>query len=151
MSATLTVALPCAEAPAAPAGRLPRIVRLLALAHHIERRVRSGELDDFAAAARAYGLTRARVTQIVNLTLLAPAIQEEILAMGPVTVGRDRITEKALRAVVAEPEWERQTTIWNSLDRRAGPRVTGGCSCPFESRDTTSACSRITTGIDCPH
>jgi hypothetical protein len=123
LSATLTVALPCAEAPAAPAGRLPRIVRLLALAHHIERRVRSGELDDFAAAARAYGLTRARVTQIVNLTLLAPAIQEEILGMEPVAHGRDRISERGLRNVVAEPLWGRQLEDWEARLARSGRRA----------------------------
>jgi hypothetical protein len=111
VSATLTVALPRPEPPAAPAGRVPRIVRLLGLAHHIERRVRSGELDDLAAAARAYGLTRARLTQITNLTLLAPAIQEEILAMGPVVEGRDGVSERRLRQIVAEPVWEGQIQL----------------------------------------
>jgi hypothetical protein len=112
LSATLTVALPRPEPPAPQVGRLPRIVRLLALAHDIERRVRSGELEDLAAAARAYGLTRARVSQIVNLTLLAPAIQEEILALEPVNVGRDAITERLLRPIAAEPIWERQLALW---------------------------------------
>jgi hypothetical protein len=109
VSATLTVALPRRVPPRVSVGRVPRIARLLALAHDIERRVRSGELDDLAAAARAYGLTRARVTQIVNLTLLAPSVQEEILALPPVTYGRDVITERALRAIVAEAEWSMQT------------------------------------------
>jgi hypothetical protein len=44
------------------------VARLLSLAHEIERRIRAGELDDLAKAARVLGLTRARVTQIVNLT-----------------------------------------------------------------------------------
>jgi len=44
------------------------------LAHEIERCVRAGELDDLAHAARVFGLTKARVTQIVSLTLLAPSI-----------------------------------------------------------------------------
>lgn len=114
MSATLTVTLPRPEPPAAPVGRVPRIVRLLALAHDIERRTRSGELDDLAAAARAYGLTRARVTQIVNLTLLAPAIQEEILAMGLVTKGRDAVAERQLRVIVALPNWKCQTDKWRA-------------------------------------
>jgi hypothetical protein len=68
--------------------------------------------NDLAHAARVFGLTRARVTQLVNLTLLAPAIQEEILAMPPVTKGRDPITERSLRAIVAEPLWERQVVMW---------------------------------------
>jgi hypothetical protein len=94
------------------------VARHLALAHEIERRVRAGELDDLAHAARVFGLTRARVTQIVNLTLLAPEIQEAILAMPPVTEGRDPITERRLRAIVAETVWERQLVTWNSLNDR---------------------------------
>ena len=93
---------------------------MLALAHDIERRVRSGELDDLATAARAYGLTRARVTQIVNLTLLAPAIQEEILALPRVTAGRDQITERTLRPIVAEPAWEVQLRSWRDCVSRVG-------------------------------
>ena len=99
----------------APLGRVPRVVRHLALAHEIERRVRAGELDDLAHAARVFGLTRARVTQISNLVLLAPAIQEAILAMPPVTTGRDPITERCLRAIVAEAVWERQMSSWDKL------------------------------------
>jgi hypothetical protein len=94
---------------------ISRVARVLALAHEIERRVRSGELEDLAAAARVYGFTRARVTQITNLTLLAPSIQEEILAMPPVTKGREVVTERALRPIVAEPMWERQVEMWKCL------------------------------------
>jgi hypothetical protein len=96
------------------------VARQLALAHEIERRIRAGELEDFAHAARVFGLTRARVTQISNLTLLAPAIQDEILALSPVTEGRDPITERTLRAIVAEPVWERQVARWNgAVDLKA--------------------------------
>ena len=98
--------------------RIPRVVRLLALAHEIERRIRAGELDDLAHAARVFGLTRARVTQIVSLTLLAPAIQEEILALPSVTVGRDPITERTLRPLVAEAVWERQLCRWRMVKSR---------------------------------
>jgi len=94
------------------------VARQLALAHEIERRIRASELDDLAHAARAFGLTRARVTQIVNLTLLAPQIQAEILALPPVTVGRDRITERTLRPIVAEAVWERQMAMWQTLNGR---------------------------------
>ena len=101
--------------PTAPFGRVPRVARCLVLAHEIERRVRAGEFDDLAHAARAFGLTRARVTQIVNLTLLAPAIQEAILALPPITAGRDRITERTLRPIVAEPVWDRQSALWRQV------------------------------------
>ena len=117
-AATITVAFSRPDhprgltSPTSP-GRIPRVARQLSLAHEIERRIRAGELDDLAHAARVFGLTRARVTQIVALTLLAPAIQEEILAMLPVTGGRDSVTERALRPIVAEAAWERQVEIWN--------------------------------------
>ena len=95
--------------------RSARVTRHLALAHEIERRIRAGELDDLAHAARVFGLTRARVTQIGSLTLLAPAIQEGILALQPVTIGRDPITERTMRPIVAEPIWERQAAMWEQL------------------------------------
>jgi hypothetical protein len=113
---TVAFARPSRTRPtAAPPGRVPRVARLLAFAHEIDRRVRARELDDLAHAARVFGLTRARVTQLVSLTLLAPSIQEAILAMPPVTEGRDPTTERGLRAIVAEPVWEGQVAIWKSL------------------------------------
>jgi hypothetical protein len=93
------------------------VARLLALAHEIERRIRARELDDLAHAARVLGLTRARVTQIANLMLLAPQIQEAILAMSSAAVGRDRSTERTLRAIVAEPVWEHQFEAWIEQSR----------------------------------
>jgi len=98
------------------AGSGARVVRLLAFAHEIGRRSRAGELNDLAHAARVLGLTRAWVTQIVSLTLLAAAIQEEILAMPMVTSGRDPITERSLREIVAEPVWGEQRAAWRSGD-----------------------------------
>jgi hypothetical protein len=96
------------------------VARLLAFAHEIERRIRAGELDDLAHAARVLGLTRARVTQIANLALLAPEIQEEILAMPPVTRGREAVTERRLRRIVAEANWETQRELWSRCQRRSG-------------------------------
>ncbi len=93
-------------------GRVLRVARLLALAHQIDARIRAGEYDDLADAARKLGLTRARVTQIANLTLLAPEIQEAILNWPPIAVGRDPVTERTLRQVVAEPSWETQGKVW---------------------------------------
>ena len=103
-----------------PPGRVPRVARMLALAHQIDAMIRAGKIADLAEAARRLGLTRARVTQIVNLTLLAPAIQEPILDLPPVTSGRDRITERTLRPIVTEPAWERQMVRWRSICSHGG-------------------------------
>jgi len=99
----------------ATTGRIPRVARLLALRHMIEGKIRTGKLRDFADAARELGVTRARTTQITNLLLLAPEIQEAILALPPVTKGRDPISERTLRSIVQEPNWEQQVTDWSRL------------------------------------
>jgi hypothetical protein len=108
------------RATVAPTGRLPRVARLLALAHRIDGMVRNGEIKDLADAARRLGLTRARVTQLINLLLLAPAIQEEILALPPVRSGRDPVTERQLRRIVAEAVWNDQFARWQTVRSRGG-------------------------------
>jgi len=47
-----------------PVDHVPRVARLLALAHRIDEMIRSGELKNWAEAARLIGVTRARMTQI---------------------------------------------------------------------------------------
>jgi hypothetical protein len=90
----------------------PRAARLLALAHYIEERIRAGEIEDLAAVARATGLTRARITQVMNLGLLAPEVQTAVASRVP-------ITERELRALAAEPDWQAQVARWRRIpDRR---------------------------------
>ena len=61
--------------PALPVGRIPRISRLMVLAHHLEHLVVSGQVKDYAELARLGHVSRARITQIMNLLLLAPEIR----------------------------------------------------------------------------
>ncbi len=56
-------------------GNMPRISRLTALAIRFEGLVRRGDLRDYADLARLGCVTRARITQIMNLLHLAPDIQ----------------------------------------------------------------------------
>ncbi len=134
---TYRVAFHAASPPQSePAGRVPRVARLLALAHKIDRMVRDGEIADYAEAARRLGLTRARVSQITNLLLLAPAVQEAILELPPVTDGRDPVSERQLRAIVTEPEWTGQLALWATIRDRYSrevvvvekPRVSSRCT-----------------------
>ena len=57
---------------------------------------------------------RARVSQITGLTLLAPSIQEAILSL---STGRNMITERQLREIVAEPLWDKQMRLWRLIRR----------------------------------
>jgi hypothetical protein len=104
------------EAPPAPPpplfGRVPRIARLMALALRFQRLVESGEVRDYAELARLGHVTRARVTQIMNLLNLAPDIQEEVLFLPPVEFGRVPVRELHLRPIAATPDWRKQRRMW---------------------------------------
>lgn len=95
-----------------PAGRIPRISRLMALAIRFEQLIRDGVVKDQADLARLAQITRARVTQIMDLLLLAPEIQEALLFLPPVEQGKDQITERSLRAIAALWKWEFQRLAW---------------------------------------
>ena len=67
--------------------------------------------EEWAAdAARNLGLTRARVSQLMDLLMLAPDIQEKILFMERVD-GIEPTSERALRRVVSEENWAAQRCI----------------------------------------
>jgi len=76
----------------------PRVTKLLAQAVEFDRLLSSGEVSSQADLARQLGLTRARVTQILNLLKLCPEIREHIASLGPETPER-QVTEAGLRAV----------------------------------------------------
>jgi hypothetical protein len=101
-------------------GRVPRVARLMALAIKIDGLITSGAIADQAEAARVGHVTRARMTQIMNLLLLAPDIQEAILNLPRVTRGRDRIVETDLRPLVAIADWREQRRVWNAIGQPLG-------------------------------
>ena len=105
------------KSPVSP-GRVPRVSRLMALAIRFDRLVRNGVVDDYAEIARLGHVTRARLTQIMNLLNLAPDIQEALLCLPPVEKGRDPITERELRPIAVEPNWKKQRRMWRRIARR---------------------------------
>ena len=90
----------------------------MALAIRLEGLIVTGHVLSYADLARLVGVSRARLTQIANLTLLAPDIQEAILFLPPVVNDREPITERHLRPLVAEPDWQRQRALWKRLTSR---------------------------------
>ena len=97
-----------------PVVRPARVARMLALAHHLEAAIERGEYVDRADVARRLGVTRARVTQLLDLTLLAPEIQEAILDLVAVD-GHEPIAERELRPVVRCAAWGEQRRVWRGL------------------------------------
>src|SRR5436190_17140270 len=98
-------------------GRVPRVVRLLALAHRFENLIRDGEVRDYADLARLGHVTRARVSQVMNFLNLAPDIQEAILFLPPVTKGQDPVYERQLRPLMAALDWKKQRRMWERRGR----------------------------------
>ena len=96
--------------------RVPtRAARLLALAHRIDGLVRDGKMTDYAEVALVAGLTRARISQIVDLMLLAPSIQERVLCETKPERGRDRYGERHLRQIIRDHDWDRQLKAFERL------------------------------------
>lgn len=104
--------------PEIPQGSIPRVTKLMALALRCEVLVRGGEVADYAELARLGHVTRARITQIMNLLNLAPDIQEEILFLPRTTHGCDSISERDVRPICAAVDWIRQRKLWRDLQDR---------------------------------
>ena len=95
-----------------PCARVPRIAKLMALAIHFQNLVQAGEVVDYADLARLGQVSRARITQIMNLLLLAPDIQEEILFLPQIASGRDTLFLRDLQPIAASPNWRKQRDLW---------------------------------------
>ena len=85
------------------------------LAIRFDGLIRDGAVADQAEIARLGHVTRARMTQIMNLLHLAPDIQEQVLDLPLVERGRDPVTERDLRPIAAELDWRRQRRLWRDL------------------------------------
>ena len=105
--------------PKATLGSVPRISRLMALAIRMQELVDTGEVADYADLARLAHVSRARITQIMNLLLLAPDIQEEILFLPRTDGGRAPIRERMLRPIATVADWDKQRKMWGELKQRA--------------------------------
>lgn len=99
----------------APPGRVPRVARLMALAIRFQRLLSDGQVASFAQLAQLTHVSRARLTQIMNFTLLAPDIQEALLFLPCTAKGRDPLRERELRPLMAQPDWQTQRRMWARL------------------------------------
>lgn len=88
--------------------RVPRIARLMALAIKFDGMLRRGEAKSLGELARRHQISQPRATQLLNLTLLAPDIQESLLFLPPTERGRDSVIERELRPVSARTDWQQQ-------------------------------------------
>jgi hypothetical protein len=99
-------------------GPIPRITKLLALAVRFEELLRNGTAKDYADLARLGGVSRSRITQVMQLRELAPVLQERILDIEP-RLGTV-INERALRGIGALVDWREQIKKFDQICGRRG-------------------------------
>jgi hypothetical protein len=87
----------------------------MALALHLEGLVQEGKVKNYAELGRLGHVDRSRITQIMNLLVLAPDIQEQILFLPALDRGRDPIHLKRLQRVALVLDWTRQRPQWMAL------------------------------------
>ena len=102
------------------AERVPRIARLMALALKFEQMIRQSVVLDYAVLAAVGRVSRARVTQIMNLLNLAPDIQEQILFLRWETAERCGICEQTIRRMSSLLLWSDQRARWAALISKNG-------------------------------
>jgi site-specific DNA recombinase len=92
-----------------------RITRLMAVAIHLNGLVATGKAGTFRELAAAGHVSRARLSQILQLTHLAPDIQEQLLFLPPTLRGPDPLLERHLRALTRLVDWEQQKQRFHTL------------------------------------
>jgi hypothetical protein len=96
-------------------GRVPRVARLMALALRCQELLAEGVLASRAELAALGRVTRARVSQILNLLNLAPDLQETLLFL-PRTLGRrDALILRQLQPIASTLDWGEQRRLWVEL------------------------------------
>jgi hypothetical protein len=93
----------------------------MALALRLEQHLRQGTIGDYASLAQLGHVSRARITQIMNLLLLAPDIQEALLFLPPTRRDRDPIVLRQLQPLAALLDWREQRYLWQALQQRFYP------------------------------
>jgi hypothetical protein len=98
--------------------KVPHITKLMALAIRLDHLLESRQIKDQAELARTACITRARVTQILNLTNLAPDIQRAILDLEPSMDPLRSLREGEVRQIAIITNWDKQRQSWKSLLQR---------------------------------
>ncbi len=112
---------PDPRAPASPASWS----RSSALEHCLQTAIDGGDFRDRADLARQLGFTRARISQLLDLLMLAPDLQERILDLVAVD-GVEPLSERALRALVKQDRGVEGAAASVAAPRVASPPEPGG-------------------------
>jgi hypothetical protein len=96
-------------------GRVPRVARLMALALKCQDLLDQGVLASRAELATLSRVSRARVSQILNLLNLAPDLQEALLFLPRTTTRRDMVILRQVQPIASTLDWSEQRRMWREL------------------------------------
>ena len=91
----------------------PRMRRNLVLAYQLQQLIEQGKVKSLKQAASWLNLSHVRIDQVMNMLLLSPRIQEEIISSENTRLAQ--IPEYKLRNVINEPDWHKQQQFWQKL------------------------------------
>lgn len=96
-----------------PMETVPQLRQNLLLAHQIQGLISEGKAEGLKQISGWLNMNHQRLNQIMNLLLLAPKIQEEIICSKNEIISS--IPEYKLRDVAFELSWPKQLEMWQSL------------------------------------
>jgi len=91
----------------------PRIRRNLILAYQLQKLINEGAVTSSKQAAQWLNMIEVRIDQVMNMLLLSPQIQEEIIYSDNTTISL--IPEYKLRPIINEANWQKQSQMWIEL------------------------------------
>ncbi len=93
----------------------PQLRQNLLLAHQAQELLNTGKAKSLKELSGWLNLSQQRLNQVVNLVLLCPKIQEEILLGNSKKIAS--IPEYKLRPISEEISWEKQLSLWETLSK----------------------------------
>jgi hypothetical protein len=86
----------------------------MALAIRFDQFIQDGVVSDQAELAKLGRVSRARLTQIMNLLTLAPDIQGALLELPSGPRGSQVIAERNLRSITVKVCWSKQRQVFSA-------------------------------------
>lgn len=112
-SAIKKIHAPTRDGQARQLAKEPSVRKTLLLAHQLEQHLALGKIKDLSQASAWMGISHSRLSHIIGLLNLSPAIQAEIMSEDSTSLSN--IPEHKLRNISAEADWNEQAILWQKL------------------------------------
>ncbi|MCD6134364.1 MAG: recombinase family protein [Candidatus Omnitrophica bacterium] len=91
----------------------PPIRRILILAYQIKKLIKEGKISHHRQVCRWLNISPTRIDQIMNILLLSPQIQKEIILTNNPKIAS--LPEFRIRPILKKPLWKEQLSCWRKL------------------------------------